>query len=201
MSALFEGLEEPRPQVTYLPKVAAAAPFSLDALLRELPLGQRTAHMYGKAIPVPRLECWFGQRPYAFGGRVEHPVPWTPLARALCGGVTRLAVKAGAMGGQPPFDSCFANLYRDGRDHIPWHSDEAAWIGPVIASVTFGAARRFVLRHKATKTKHEWLLGDGDVLVMHAGVQREWEHEVPATTAQVGPRLNLTFRQTVGVGR
>lgn len=98
------------------------------------------------------------------------------------------------------FDSCFVNFYRDGKDTIPWHADDDDWIGPVIASVSFGAPRRFLLRHNATRTVREFRLGDGDLLVMGAGVQQEWQHCVPRTSAHVGPRINLTFRQVVSRG-
>lgn len=158
-----------------------------------LPLQQRVANMYGKRLPVPRLESWHGTRSYAFGGRVEEPQPWPDALVAL-----RLCVEAATGEG---FDSCFVNLYRSGADHIPWHADEEPWIGPVIASVTFGAPRRFVMKHRATGTKHEWPLGDGDLFVMRAGVQAAWLHSVPATKGAVGERINMTFRQTVEVPR
>lgn len=158
---------------------------TLEQWLRVLPLRQESV---GRIL-VPRLECWHGDRPYAFGGRVVEPQPWPDLLGAL-----RYCVEDATGEG---FDSCFANYYRNGRDHIPWHADDDAWIGPVIASVTFGARRSFMLRskhdHKALWS-HE--LGNGDLFVMHAGVQRAYEHKLPPSGVDK-PRLNLTFRQTV----
>ena len=189
MADLFDGLApvDPQPKVTYSPG-ALRSLTTLRELWLALPLRQRTANMYGKVLPVPRLESWHGQRPYAFGGRVEQPQPWPPLLLEVKRRVEGLVGFA--------FDSCFANLYRDGRDSIAWHADDEPWIGEPIASVTFGAARRFVMRHNATKAKTCFLLGDGDLLVMHEGTQRAWQHSVPRTEAVVGPRLNLTFRIT-----
>lgn len=161
----------------------------LDAFRAELPLEQFTASMYGKTFPAPRLECWFGLNPYRFGGRVVEPSPWGPLLSAL-----KRRVEASV--GQS-FDSCFANYYRDGSDTIDWHADDAPWIGPWIASVTLGAARRFVMKHNETKAIVEFSLGHGDLLLMPPGTQLEWKHSVPRTKKPVGPRLNLTFRQTV----
>jgi alkylated DNA repair dioxygenase AlkB len=189
------------PAVTYK-RGWARGRWTLEQLQAVLPLEQRTANMYGKVVAVPRLECWHGMRPYAFGGRVEHPKPWPELLEEVRAAVNTQAWLDDLLGPDArPFDSCFVNLYRGGRDCIPWHADDEPWIGPVIASVTFGDARRFVMRHKATGAKASWLLGDGDLLVMHAGVQQEWEHSVPRTEAHVGPRLNLTFRQTLEVRR
>lgn len=191
MGDLFES-RRPSPATLY-PALFAGGPYKLDAFLAELPLQQRKANMYGKVVHVPRLECWHGSRPYAFGGRVEHPQPWGPLTLELKAALER------AVG--HTFDSCFANYYRTGDDYIPWHADDEPWIGPVIASVTFGGARRFVLRHNETREVIEWPLGDGDVLLMHAGTQQAWQHTVPRTAKPARPRLNLTFRQTISEAR
>lgn len=154
-------------------------------------LGLHQAHttMYGRRVPVPRLEAWYGTRPYAYGGQVQQPQPWPPALLSLRARVAELVGE--------PFDSCFANYYRTGEDHISWHADDEAWIGPTIASVTLGGARRFVMRHRASGHVVEYVLGHGDVLVMRAPCQAEWLHHVPPTAKHVRPRLNLTFRQTV----
>lgn len=118
------------PDVTYDAGLLAGR-FSMEALVAELPLHQNKATLYGKTFDAPRLECWFGDRNYQFGGRIETPAPWTPLAVKLREVVEKASGEA--------FDSCFVNYYRDGSDHIAWHSDDDDWIGPVIASVSFGA--------------------------------------------------------------
>jgi alkylated DNA repair dioxygenase AlkB len=173
--------------------------YPLEEFIAELPLAQRQAVMYGKRVQVPRLECWFGVRSYTFGGRTEHPLPWTPMAARLRDDLNEIAKDDAARRSEAfqPFDSCFCNLYRSGDDTIPWHADDDDWIGPVIASVSFGSRRRFVMRHNKTGAKVEYGLGAGDLLLMRAGVQREWQHCVPRTKQRTGPRLNLTFRQTV----
>ena len=173
--------------VIYLPRVFAGQ-FALEEFEGELQLSQKTAHMYGRSFPVPRLECWHGNRPYSFGGRVQHPQPWSPRLTELKRCVEELTANK--------FDSCFVNLYRSGDDCIDWHADDEPWIGPVIASVSFGDARKFVLKKSNGAAKHEWQLGNGDLLVMLSGVQQTWKHCVPRTKAAVGKRLNFTFRQT-----
>ncbi len=188
MGDLF-GAEAPavKPDVMHLEGRFVA--YKLADFLAVLPLQQFTATMYGKTFPAPRLECWFGLNPYKFGGRVVDPSPWPDLLLELRDLVERVV-------GQP-FDSCFANHYRDGSDTIDWHADDEPWIGPWIASVTLGAARRFVMKHNATKAVAEFSLGHGDLLVMRPGTQAAWKHSVPRTAKPVGARLNLTFRQTV----
>lgn len=181
------------PHVTYLPGELRGF-VSLDVLRDDLPLEQKTCVMYGKTLPVPRQECWFSDsgKPYRFGGRTEFPKPWPRLALLLRGAVQKRTGSA--------FDSCFVNYYRDESCTIGWHADDDAWIGPEIASVSFGAARRFVMRRKiADAERVEFMLGDGDLLVMHAGVQARWLHTVPRQKAACGPRLNFTFRQTINM--
>lgn len=193
-------IEQKGPDVFYEPG-AFRGVYTLEDLRRTLPLEHKTCVMYGKTLAVPRLECWFGDRAYRFGGRIEQPKPWALVAIDLR---ERVEARAGER-----FSSCFVNFYRDGQDTIGWHADDDDWIGPVIASVTFGAARRFVMRQKvdaldertaqerrARAIKLEWTLGDGDLFVMRAGVQQAWQHTVPRQAAPIGPRINFTFRQT-----
>jgi alkylated DNA repair dioxygenase AlkB len=94
------------------------------------------------------------------------------------------------------FNSCLANLYRDGTDSIGYHSDNESELGrrPTIASVSLGDRRRFVLRHRVTRERWSWDLGYGDLLVMRDESQSDYAHAVPKTSRPVGPRMNLTFR-------
>lgn len=178
------------PRVTHEPGLFAA--FTLEQWLSVLKLEQRTANFGGKPVPVPRLEAWYGLRSYAFGGRVWEPLPWPDLLLGLRRSVEERVGRA--------FDSCFANFYRDGMDTIPWHADDQAWIGPVVASVTFGGPRRFDMKRKRGDMHNVWSwdLGHGDLFVMHEGTQEEWLHGVARVpNKKVRPRLNFTFRSTV----
>ncbi len=181
----FEGLHlEHRPG-------ALAAVANLAVLDDAIDFFRGATHMYGKAVKVPRGEAWYGERPYSFGGRTWHPIEWPSVLVQIRGEVERRT-------GQR-FDSCFANRYDDGQDCIPWHADDETWIGPWIASVSYGGARRFVLRRKDDhQAKREWVLRNGDLFVMGPGVQATCEHTVPRTKQPRRPRINLTFRQTVG---
>jgi alkylated DNA repair dioxygenase AlkB len=93
-----------------------------------------------------------------------------------------------------------ANLYRDGRDSMGWHSDDEPELGPTptIASVSLGARRRFVLRHKRKAAPAvELALESGSLLVMSGTTQRFWKHAVPKSATLGEARINLTFRLIV----
>jgi alkylated DNA repair dioxygenase AlkB len=187
------------PRVTFWPRAFSSRVATVEDLAAALPLEQKTCVMYGKTLAVPRLECWFSDagKPYRFGGRTEYPKPWPELARTLRRQVEALTGEC--------FDSCFVNLYRNGQDCIGWHADDDAWIGPVIASLSFGVARRFKMREKDHPSDRprkiaDFALGDDDLLVMWAGVQKAWEHCVPREARVTAARLNFTFRQTVKDG-
>jgi alkylated DNA repair dioxygenase AlkB len=94
------------------------------------------------------------------------------------------------------FDSLNFNLYRNERDSMGWHSDseaEGLWDFP-IASVSFGAERRFKWQKKNGETTTQ-TLGHGSLLIMPAWFQRDYVHSVPKQTQPCGARVNLTFRQ------
>ena len=97
------------------------------------------------------------------------------------------------------FNSVLANLYRDGYDSVGWHrdSDYAHGGRAAIASVSFGAVRRFELRERAGPSAAAIDLEPGSLLLMDAGAVARWWHRVPKTPRPVGPRVNLTFRYMV----
>ncbi len=100
---------------------------------------------------------------------------------------------------QSSFNSVLLNYYRDHRDGMGFHSDDEPELGPspVIASVTVGAARHFVLKHRYRKdvANVKLLLPSGSVLLMKGATQKNWKHGIPKATKPCGPRINLTFRQ------
>lgn len=167
--------------------------------LRALPTyTQRLVRVSGvlHPVPTPRLESWHGDRgvgSYAYSG--SKPAPRHPWTDALAELRQRVEHATGAT-----FNAVLVNLYRDGQDSVAWHADDEATLGPapVVASVSFGATRRFLLRRKdGPHTREETLsfdLGDGDLFVMAGALQKTWEHRVPKTEDAVGPRVNLTFR-------
>ena len=164
----------------------------LDELITTSSWRQDTIRMYGREVPVPRLNAWHGDpgRTYAYSGITLDPEPWTPPLLEI---KALVEAEAGAA-----FNSVLVNLYRDGSDGVAWHSDDEPELGPAptIASVSLGATRRFQLRHREDHSRREAIdLEHGSVLVMGGPTQRCWHHQVPKTTRPVGPRVNLTFRR------
>lgn len=153
--------------------------------------------LFGRWVDAPRLSCWIGDpgAVYRYSGRTFAPQPWP---HALLPLRQRLREELGV-----DFNSVLANLYRDGRDAMGWHSDDEPELGPepVIASLSLGAARRFVLRRRDDHAvKQALVLEPGSLLVMRGASQRDWQHALPRTARPVGPRINLTFRRIVDAG-
>jgi alkylated DNA repair dioxygenase AlkB len=93
------------------------------------------------------------------------------------------------------FDSIGFNLYRDGRDSVAWHGDRIPphIHDPIVALVSLGEPRRFLLRPKSGGASRGFALGRGDLLVTGGRTQRTWEHSVPKV-ARAGPRISLGYR-------
>lgn len=167
----------------------------LARLIGETPWRQDAVRVYGKTHLQPRLCCWYGDpgATYAYSGLQLSPLPWTALLAQV-----RDAV-AGPCGHR--FNSVLLNYYRDQSDSMGLHSDDEPELGPepVIASLSLGATRRFVLRHKTRPElpRRQFDLGDGNLLLMGGTLQQHWLHGIHKQQRSVGPRLNLTFRQII----
>jgi len=166
--------------------------YNLGEVLGDLELQQRSVIVGGTAFPQPRLTQWFGAQAYAYSGLRWEPVHMPRVVSELREAVEELC--------HDKFNSCLVNYYRDGSDCVGWHSDNEPIFGhrAAVASLSLGATRLFKLRRKSDHAEQlRFDLEHGSVLYMPPGTQDEWEHTIPRTTAHVGPRLNLTFRQTV----
>ncbi len=172
---------------------AAASAEHLAALVTELAWEEQRFTIYGRSMPMPRLIAMYGPIGYRYSGVVHPPVPLTARLDAI-----RAAVEAAS---GLAFNSVLANLYRDGRDSVGWHRDNDYPHGgqPAVASVSFGAVRRFEVRERAGRTTGTIDLEAGSLLLMEAGAVARWWHRVPKTTRPVGARVNLTFRHMVAV--
>jgi len=160
---------------------------AMEALSRDVPWAQKPIVMMGKRILQPRLVAWYGDATYTYSGLENVPLGWTSLLASLR---DRASSAAGVA-----FNSVLLNLYRDGDDSMGFHADKEKELGrdPVIASLSLGAARRFVMRH-ASAPRIELDLEGGSLLIMRGTTQHFWRHGVPRTRVAVGPRINLTFR-------
>lgn len=194
---------------TWLPGAEADA--LLQVLLVTVPWETHRIRLFGREVASPRLSCWIGDpgANYVYSGTRFEPHPW-PAALA----VFRQRV---AQSCRVEFNSVLANLYRDGRDSMGWHRDDEPELGeqPVIASLSLGATRRFLIKPVAravsesrrpglltrraadlgSGTRVAIELAHGSLLVMRGLTQRRYRHALPRTRKPVGPRVNLTFRR------
>ena len=164
----------------------------------ELPWRQEAITLFGRQQLQPRLQVWMGDpdASYRYSGTEFKPSPWHGAIKSLA---DCLSDDFGTS-----FNSVLCNLYQHGQHSMGWHSDDERELGPcpIIASVSLGAPRRFIVRRKQDhKHKYEYALGHGALLVMQGDTQRFWQHGIPKTARSVAPRINLTFRHilsTVG---
>ncbi|MCD9005799.1 alpha-ketoglutarate-dependent dioxygenase AlkB [Luteimonas sp. XNQY3] len=178
----------------WLPIPEADALF--EALRVDIPWTRHRLRIFGREVDAPRLSCWIGdpEAAYRYSGARFAPEPWSEVLVPVRDAVSEAAEVA--------FNSVLANLYRDGRDAMGWHSDDERELGPrpVIASLSLGATRRFVLKARAPDmdgrfARHVLELPHGSLLVMRGDTQVRYRHALPRTAKPVGPRINLTFRR------
>lgn len=157
-------------------------------LAHDIPWQQHRLRMFGQEVNEPRLSCWMGDWPYRYSGRERRPVPWHPLVQAMAGRLESICGQS--------FDGVLLNCYRHGQDSMGWHADDEPELGPnpMIASVSLGQPRRFLLRHEAGEQR-ELLLEHGSLLVMAGEMQHHWRHALPRMARAEGVRINLTFRR------
>lgn len=164
--------------------------FYYEYLLSKIPWKPDEAVIFGKLIETRRKVAWFGDREfeYTYSGRTKRALIWTPE-------LLELKAKTEKITGET-YNSCLLNLYHDGSEGMAWHSDGEKDLkkNGAIASVTFGAERKFSFKHKETKEKIDILLENGSVLVMKDETQTHWLHRLPPTKLVKTPRINLTFR-------
>jgi alkylated DNA repair dioxygenase AlkB len=162
-----------------------------EKLLSEIPWQQDDIKVFGKLHPQPRLTALFGNegKPYSYSNIIMQPHPWNPLLMFIKNEIEEVSTEN--------FTTVLLNLYRNGKDSNGWHADNEKELGrnPVIASVSFGAERSFLLQHNTiADAKLKIALGNGSLLLMKGETQHFWKHQIPKTAKPIGPRINLTFR-------
>lgn len=160
-----------------------------DALKEEIHWRQENFKIFGKTIPFPRLTAWYGDTgiAYRYSNLRFTAEAWTDTLKKVRGLLNEFG----------EFNSVLLNYYRNGDDSMSWHADNEIELGlnPVIASLNFGATRKFQLKHNVTKELVELELKNGSLLVMAGETQHWWKHQVPKTKKVLGGRINLTFRR------
>lgn len=160
-------------------------------LLNEIEWRSDEVIMFGKRIITKRKVAWYASLPleYRYSGISRKSLAWTHLLSELR---SLVEAQTGAH-----YNSCLLNLYHDGSEHMGWHADNEKELKPQgsIASLSFGAERKFVLKHRSSQEKVEFMLGSGDLLEMKGATQDYWLHRITPTKKVKEPRISLTFRE------
>ncbi len=152
------------------------------------------AVIYGKTITTKRKVAWYAERDfsYTYSKTTKTAKPWTNDLLNIKQSVEQAANET--------FNACLLNLYHDGQEGMAWHSDAEKDLkkNGAVASVSFGAERKFSFKHKQSKQVVSLTLKHGSLLVMKGATQTHWLHRLPPTKKVTEPRINLTFRTIVG---
>lgn len=163
-------------------------------LLNEIEWRNDEAVIFGKHITTKRKVAWYGSQPfeYTYSNITKHALPFTPALHEL---KNLIETTTGEN-----FNSCLLNLYHTGEEGMAWHSDGEKDLKKhgAIASLSFGAERKFGFKHKTTNETISLLLEHGSLLMMQGCTQTHWLHRLPPTKKVLTPRINLTFRTIIG---
>ncbi len=164
-----------------------------DVLLDTIQWKNDEAVIFGRHIITKRKVAWYGDEGYSYtySNTTKHALGWTKALLELKTLVEELT-------GQQ-YNSCLLNLYHDGNEGMAWHSDDEKSLGKdtSIASLSFGAERKFALKHRVSKQPVALTLAHGSLLVMKGATQTNWLHSLPKQKRVTTPRVNLTFRTMV----
>ena len=162
-------------------------------LLHQIPWQNDEAIIFGKHHITKRKVAWYGDKAYSYtySGVTKQAHLWTPELLQLKQKVEEIS--------STTYNSCLLNLYHDGTEGMGWHSDAEKTLleNGTIASITFGAERKFSFKNKVTKQRVDILLENGSLLLMKGTTQKNWLHRLPPTKKVFSPRINLTFRTVI----
>ncbi len=153
-----------------------------DELMERLQRGVDWRHhrrwMYERLVDEPRLSRWYS---------ADEAMPDEGLAAFRVAAGRHYGVRFGAVA---------LNYYRDGRDSVAPHTDrELRHIeDTLVAILTLGAARPFLLRPLGGGRAIDLRPASGDLLVMGGTCQETWEHAVPKVTRGAGARISASIR-------
>ena len=185
----FEPELKPSFYANFLPKqIACDLQHQLESSLN---WQQPEIRIAGKQLRIPRLQCWQGDRPhrYTYSAQTFYAEPFHPKVESL-------KQKIEALTGDR-YNSVLCNLYRNEQDSVAWHADNEPELGiaPVIASYSLGATRVFQVKTKTKGAKSINLpLPHNSLIIMPAGFQSRYVHQVGKSKKPCEARINLTFR-------
>ena len=169
------------------------ADFYLNKLMKTIDWRNDEVIIFGKKIITKREVGWYGERPfkYTYSNITKQALPWTKELLELKSTIENESGES--------FNSCLLNLYHNGDEGMGWHSDDEPDLmkDGAIASLSFGAKRKFVFKHKKSQVKVELFLEHGSLLIMKDTTQTFWVHTLPKSKKITSSRVNLTFRSIV----
>jgi alkylated DNA repair dioxygenase AlkB len=161
----------------------------MNNLMEQIHWQEEYIRMFGKEIRVPRLVAWYGEKGYGYSGKVHLPQPMPEFLRLE---MDRLSAFTGF-----EFNGVLCNWYRNGEEHMGYHSDDELEIDrSLIGSISLGASRRFAWRKKDGSECGKAVLESGSLLLMHH-FQKNWKHALLKDSKVGEGRINLTFRRVV----
>ena len=167
-----------------------------DILLNELPWQADIVTLFGKTHVTTRQIVWMGEADtdYHYSGHARQAIPWSDTVFHVKQHVEKALNDIDI---SVDFNSCLLNYYPSGNDGMGYHADDEKELGyqPIIASLSLGATRKFVLKHKKTQDKVELYLESGQLVVMHGDTQNFWKHTITKTKSVSDGRISLTFRK------
>ena len=149
--------------------------------------------MWGREIVTKKRIAWYADegKSYTYSGSTFYPVQWNEVLLEIKKRVEQHI--------RFQFNSVLLNEYKSGEVGMGWHSDDEKELGidPIIASLSFGANRDFIFKHKTDKSfeKIKIHLKSGSLLIMSGSTQHYWKHSLPKRLKVRDPRVNLTFRK------
>ncbi|MCO5230326.1 MAG: alpha-ketoglutarate-dependent dioxygenase AlkB [Chitinophagales bacterium] len=147
----------------------------------------------GRKIITKRKVAWYGDKAYSYtySNITKQAKIWTSYLLKLKNIVEAIS--------KHTFNSCLLNLYHDGSEGLSYHSDNEKMLeeNGAIATLSLGAERRFLFKHRMTQEKVEILLESGSLLIMKGNTQKHWLHSIPTSKKIFSPRISLTFRTII----
>jgi alkylated DNA repair dioxygenase AlkB len=148
------------------------------------------AYIMGKHFITKRKVAWYGNEayPYTYSKATKFALPWTNELIHL---KDKIEILSGST-----YNSCLLNLYHSGEEGMAYHSDDEKALAEnaAIASLSFGAERNFLFKHKRNGDRVSLALEHGSLLIMQGATQKNWVHRLPTSKKIFKERINLTFR-------
>lgn len=163
----------------------------LDKLRNNIEWKKDEVFIFGKHYITRREVAFYGTKEleYKYSNSIKTALHFTQELSHIKETVEKITKKN--------YNACLLNFYPTGNEGMGWHSDNESSIvkNSCIASVSFGAERKFLLKHKTLAYSSSILLEHGSLLVMENETQHYWLHRLPVSKRVQQPRINLTFRQ------